>query len=81
MIRKDHSTKNAVKNMYYKKYQLDKDFGFKVPRLKTDLEAYLHRLLNAVEEALDEAKVTKYKGHQLTWPTYADNSKKDNSDD
>lgn len=68
-IRKDHSAKNAVKILYSKKYELDKDFEFRVPKLKTDIEAYLHRLLDAVEEAFTEAKVVKYSGHELRWIT------------
>lgn len=71
-VKRDHSAKNAIKNLYLKKYELDKRNSFKVPRLKTDIEAYLHLLLNALEDAFDEGKVVKYKGHDLRWPTYKD---------
>jgi hypothetical protein len=72
MLRKDHSAKNAIKNLYLKKYALDKDNSFKIPRLKTDIEAYLHRLLDAVDAAFDEGVVVKYKGHELKWPSRND---------
>lgn len=73
-IRKDHSAKNAMKNLYLKKYELDKRNSFKVPRLKTDIEAYLHLLLTAVEEAFEEGNVVKYSGHELKWSTSKDES-------
>jgi len=66
-IKQDHSPKNAMKILYTKKYQLDKDFGFRVPKLKVDLEAYLHRLLDSVEEAFETANIVKYSGHTLKW--------------
>ena len=66
-VKKDHSAKNAMKALYLKKYEIDKDFAFKVPRLKVDIEAYLHRILGSVEEAFEMAKVVKYKGHELKW--------------
>ena len=72
MIRKDYSAKNAIKNLYLKKYALDKDFEFRIPRLKLDLEAYLNRLLRAVDEAFEEGNVVKYSGHELKWPTRND---------
>jgi len=68
-MRKNHSSKNAMRMLYQKKYELDKDFDFRVPRLKPDLHAYLHRLLNAVEEAFVTANVTKIKGHELKFPS------------
>lgn len=77
-IKRDHSAKNAIKNLYLKKYALDKDNSFKIPRLKTDIEAYLHRLLNVVEDAFKEGAVVKYKGHEVKWPTRSD---KDETDD
>ena len=78
MIRKDHSAKNAIKNLYLKKYHLDKQNAFKVPRLKTDIEAYLHLLLDAVDNAFEEANVVKYSGHELKWPS---RTEKDETDD
>jgi len=66
-IRKDHSAKNAIRHLYQKKYELDKNWEFKVPRLKTDIEAYLHILLDSVEEAFEIGKIVKYKGHTLRW--------------
>ena len=78
-IKKNHSHKNAIKQLYQKKYELDKDFKFKVPRLKTDLHAYLHRLLNAVEEAFETSRVVKYKGHELRF--IQDRYNKDEDDD
>jgi hypothetical protein len=77
-IKKDHSSKNAIKNLYSGKYLLDKDFEFRIPKLKTDVEAYLHRLLNLVEAAFDEGNVVKYKGHELTW---ASRTNKEETDD
>ncbi|MBC8554981.1 MAG: hypothetical protein H8D23_35660 [Candidatus Brocadiales bacterium] len=72
MIRKDHSAKNAIKNLYLKKYALDKDNEFRIPRLKLDLEAYINRLLRAIDEAFDEGNVVKYTGHEVKWPTRTD---------
>ena len=69
MIKRDHSAKNALKILYQKKYELDKDNEFKVPRLKVDIEAYLHRLLDAVEGAFETGSVVKYSGHELRWIT------------
>lgn len=77
MIRKDYSAKNAIKNLYLKKYALDKDFEFRIPRLKVDMEAYLHRLLQAVDEAFEEGKVVKYSGHEIKWPTRNDKEETD----
>lgn len=77
MIRKDYSAKNAIKNLYLKKYALDKDFEFRIPRLKVDMEAYLNRLLQAVEEAFEEGNVVKYSGHELKWPTRNDKEETD----
>jgi len=80
MKRQDHSNKNALRQLYQRKYELDKDFSFKVPRLKTDLHAYLHRLLNAVEEAFTTSNdVVKYKGHELRF--IQDRYNKDEDDD
>ena len=78
MIKKDYSAKNAIKNLYLRKYQIDKQNSFKVPRLKTDIEAYLHLLLDAVEGAFEEGNVIKYSGHELKWPSRND---KDETDD
>jgi hypothetical protein len=71
-IKRDHSAKNAIKNLYLKKYSLDKQFQFKIPRLKLDMEAYLNILLRIVDEAFDEGVVVKYKGHELKWPSRND---------
>lgn len=78
MIKKDHSAKNAIKNLYLRKYAIDKQNSFRVPRLKVDLEAYLHLLLDALEVAFEEGNVIKYSGHELKWPSRND---KEESDD
>jgi hypothetical protein len=72
LIKKDYSAKNAIKNLYLRKYQIDKQNSFKVPRLKIDIEAYLHLLLDAVENAFEEGNVIKYSGHELKWPSRTD---------
>jgi len=77
-IKKDHSAKNAMKHLYMRKYNLDKNWDFKVPRLKTDIEAYLHLLLDSIEEAFEIGKVVKYSGHELKWSTYKDGKEIDN---
>jgi hypothetical protein len=77
VIRKDHSAKNAIKQLYQKKYELDKRHDFRVPKLKTDIEAYLHLLLDSVDEAFDTANVVRYKGHELKW---ASQIKEDDND-
>jgi hypothetical protein len=77
MLRKDHSAKNAIKNLYLKKYALDKQFEFRIPRLKLDIEAYLNVLLRIMDEAFDEGAVVKYKGHELKWPTRSDKEETD----
>jgi len=69
---KDHSAKNAIKNLYKRKYQIDKQNSFRIPKLKTDIEAYLHLLIDAVEAAFKEGNVVKYKGHELKWYTRTD---------
>ena len=78
-VHKDYSAKNAIKNLYLKKYGLDKQFEFRLPRLKLDMEAYLNILLKIVGEAFDEGAVVKYKGHELKWPSRNDN--KEETDD
>ena len=67
MQHKDHSAKNAIKNLYKKKYEIDKQNSFRIPKLKTDIEAYLHLLIDAVDAAFEEGNVVKYKGHELKW--------------
>jgi len=66
-IRKDHSAKNAIKQLYQKKYELDKRYDFRIPKLKTDIEAYLHILLDSVDDAFEIGKIVKYTGHELKW--------------
>lgn len=78
MIRQDHSFKNAITKLYKRKYEIDKQNSFRIPKLKTDIEAYLHLLLDAVEVAFTDANVVKYKGHELTWYSRYD---KDDTDD
>ena len=73
-IRKDHSGKKAMKHLYMRKYNLDKNWDFKVPRLKVDIEAYLHILLDSIEEAFEIGNVVKYSGHELNWFTYKDST-------
>ena len=48
-----------------------------MPRLKVDLEAYLHLLLDAVEGAFEEGNVIKYSGHELKWPSRNDKEETD----
>ena len=67
MLKKDHAAKNAIRTLYLSKYALDKTYEFKIPRLKVDQEAYLHRLLDMLDEAFETGNVVKYKGHVLKW--------------
>ena len=68
--------KNAMRTLYLSKYALDKTYEFKIPRLKVDQEAYLHRLLDMLDEAFETGNVVKYEGHVMRWP-----SKNDKEDD
>ena len=77
MQHKDHSAKNAIKNLYKRKYEIDKQNSFRIPKLKTDIEAYLHLLLDAVNAAFDEGNVVKYKGHELKWYVRQDKEEMD----
>ena len=75
-MNKDHAGKNAIRTLYLSKYALDKTYEFKIPRLKVDQEAYLHRLLDMLDEAFTTGEVVKYSGHIMRWP-----SKNDKEDD
>ena len=77
-IRKDYTAKNALKNLYQRKYAIDKQNSFKISKLKTDVEAYLHLLLDALEEAFDEGNIVRYSGHELKWQR---RNEKEESDD
>lgn len=56
--------RNAIYTLYSEKYELDKQFSFRWPRLKDDLEAYLNAILVSVDNAFNEAQVPKIKGHE-----------------
>lgn len=65
---------NAIRFLYEKKYELDKQFGFRWPRLKEDIEAYANILMNTVEQAVDMANHPRIIGH--TGLVYIPESKK-----
>ena len=71
-VHQDHSAKNAIRTLYLSKYMLDKTYEFKIPRLKVDLEAYLHRVLDLLDTAFEIGNVVKYSGHVLKWPSKND---------
>ena len=54
---------NAIKYMYERKYELDKQFEFTWPKRKDDFEAYLNILLNVLDEAFNIAEQPRIKGH------------------
>ena len=72
MLNKDNAAKNAIRTLYLKKYALDKLYEFRIPRLKLDLEAYLHRILDMIDAAFETGNVTKYSGHNMKWPSKND---------
>ncbi|MCF8012496.1 MAG: hypothetical protein K9L56_14585 [Clostridiales bacterium] len=49
--------------MYNEKYELDKRFSFRWPRLKKDLEAYLNQLLQIVDRSIETSEYPRVKGH------------------
>jgi len=55
---------NAIKYMYERKYELDKQFEFTWPKRKDDFEAYLNILLNVLDEAFNIAEQPRIKGHE-----------------
>lgn len=59
---------NAIKEFYRKKYELDKHWGFRWPRLKNDVEAYLNYLLQITDELVDNSSVPRVKGHNKLKP-------------
>ena len=56
---------NAVKVMYSKTYELDKEFNFRIPQTKKDLQVYVNKLRAILEEAFDTAQVNKMVGHEI----------------
>jgi len=77
--KKDHA---AIQELYKKLYNLDKQFDFRWPRLKDDLEAYLNILLVIVNDALKKANVKRVVGHKgiVYIPDAYNKSKKKESD-
>jgi hypothetical protein len=62
-----HKNYNAIKTLYDKIYNLDRQWEFKHPSTmkKLDLQAYMNVLLQAINEAIDTAKISRIKGHEL----------------
>jgi len=69
--KKEH---NAIKFLYEKKYEVDKQFGFTWPILKTDVEAYANILMNTIDKTVDMAEHPRIEGH--TGLIYRPESKK-----
>jgi len=59
--KKEH---NAIKFLYEKKYEVDKQFRFTWPILKTDVEAYANILMNTIDKAVDIAEHPRIEGHR-----------------
>lgn len=59
------SAYNAVKIMYNKTYELDKEFNFRIPQTKKELQVYVNKLRAILEEAFDTAQVNKMAGHEI----------------
>ena len=74
-MQRDYSKHNALKILYQKKYELDKQWDFKYPRLKNDLEAYVNVLAQIIEEAFETGQINKIKGHEMRY------RKRDEKDD
>jgi len=59
--KKEH---NAIKYLYQRKYDLDKQFSFTWPKKKEDFEAYLNIILHVLDEAFTIADHPRIKGHE-----------------
>jgi S-adenosylmethionine/arginine decarboxylase-like enzyme len=56
---------NAIKYLNQHVYALDKEFGFKMPQRKQELQAYTNRLRSLFEDAIHIAGVNKVIGHEF----------------
>lgn len=62
MSKQEH---NAVKMLRNEVYKLDKEYGFKMPQRKQELQAYTNQLRSLFEEAIHIAQVNKVIGHEF----------------
>ena len=58
-------THKAMRILYSKIYDLDKEFSFRLPQKKADMQKYTTKMRNIVEEALDIADISKIVGHEF----------------